>query len=98
MKRKNLPDIEIVEMFLVKCGNDWSRTYMAQLSRGFDTDGEPVIYGRVIIDSYTVICTGKTEEEIGECLDSIAELILNSDFSKLEEVKSDYGIIEIYHN
>lgn len=98
MKKKNQPDIEIIEMYLVKCGNDWTRTFMAQLSRGLDADGNPIICGKVDIEGYIVRCVRNSEEEIGECLDSIAELILNSDLSKLEEVKSYYGIIEINHN
>lgn len=71
---------------------------MGQLSRGLDADGNPIIYGKVEIEGYIVKCTGKTEEEIGERLDSICDLILNLDISKLAEVKSDYGIIEINHN
>lgn len=71
---------------------------MAQLSRGLDADGNPIICGKVEIEGYIVKCTGKNEEDIGKNLDSICDLILNSDISKLEEVKSDYGIIEIHHN
>jgi hypothetical protein len=98
MRKKNLPDIEIIEMFLVKCGNDWTRTYMAQLSRGVNDDGETTIHGKVEIEGYIVKCTGKTEDEIGENLDSICDLILNSDISNLDEVKIKYGIIEINQN
>ncbi|GEM_PF-4729485 len=98
MRKKNLPEIEIIEMFLVKCGNDWTRTYMAQIRRDIDAGGNPIIYGKVEIEGYIVKCTGRTEDEIGETLDSICELILNSDISNLEEVKSDYGIVEIHHN
>lgn len=98
MIKKNLPDIEIVEMYLVKCGNDWSKTFMGQLERGMDADGNPIIYGKVEIEGYIVKCTGTTEEDIGDTLDSLCDLILNSNISKLTEVKSDYGIIEINHN
>jgi hypothetical protein len=98
MAKKKLIDLDIVEMFLVKCGNDWTRTYLAQLTRDLDADGNPIIFGKVEIEGFTVKSNGKTEEEIGENLDFICELILNSDISILEEVKSYYGIIEINHN
>ncbi len=98
MRKKNLPDLEIIEMYLVKCGSDWTKTYMGQLSRGLDADGNSIIYSKVEIEGYIVKCTGKTEDEIGDTLDSICELILNGDINSLKEVKSDYGLIEINHN
>lgn len=98
MRNRNQLDLEIVELFLVKCGNDWTRTYMATLRRDIDADGNPIIYGKVEIDGYIVKCLGKTEEEIGDTLDSICEFILNSDISKLAEPKSDYGLIEMNYN
>jgi hypothetical protein len=98
MKRMDLPDLQIIELFLVKCGNDWTRTFMGQLERVLDADGNHLIYGKVEIEGYIVKCIGKTEEEIGDTLDSLCDLILNSDISNLEEVKSDCGIIEIHHN
>ena len=98
MRKKNQLDLEIVEMFLVKCGNDWTRTYMAQLSRGLDACGNPIIYGKVEIEGFTVRSTGKTEEEIGENLDAICDLILNSEMSSLTGVITHLDRIEISHN
>lgn len=80
MRKTDLPDIQIVELFLIKCGNDWTRTYMAQLRRGYDTNGNQIFCGAVEIECWKVWCIATTEEELGINLDAMCEQVLKEDF------------------
>jgi len=77
MAKKKLPDLQIVELLLVKAGNDWTRTYMAQIRRELNSDGDQIICGEVVIEGWKVWSIGSTEEEVGNNLDSLCDLVLN---------------------
>jgi hypothetical protein len=85
MKKKKLPEIQIEELFLVKIGNDWTRTYMAKIRRDFDSYGKPIICGEVDVEGWKVWSIGSTEEEIGDNLDSICYYVLEGDLHSHSE-------------
>lgn len=77
-KKKNmekLPDLQITELFLVKA--DWNRTFMGQITRETDVDGNENIYGKVKINDGMAWSAGSTEEELGNNLDDICTFILD---------------------
>lgn len=80
MKKKDMPDIQVVELFLVKCGNDWTRTYMAQLMRKYDANCNQIICGVVEIEGWKIWSIATTEEELGRNLDAMCEQVLEQDF------------------
>ena len=46
MAKKKLPDLEIIELYLVKA--DWHRTFMAQITREKTKDGKEIIEHHII--------------------------------------------------
>lgn len=98
MRKKNLPDIEIIELFLVKCGNDFTRTYMAQLRREYDINGNQIICGVVEIEGWKIWSSATTEEELGINLDAICEQVLKQDnHNQFGKSMPSYGP-ELSHN
>jgi hypothetical protein len=79
MAKKKLPEIEITELFLVKA--DWSRTFMAQITRERTEDGKEIIHGSVIINEGKAWSIG-CEKDLGTFLDDICTM------------KLDYGLHE----
>jgi hypothetical protein len=80
MAKKKLPEIEIIEFFLVKA--DWHRTFMAQIVRDKTTDGQDIIRGSVVVNEGKIWCVAGSEEELGNYLDDICIM------------KLDYGLHE----
>jgi hypothetical protein len=80
MAKKKLPEIEIIELFLVK--GDWHRTFMAQITREITADGREIIYGKVVVNEGAIYAIGNTEDELGTYLDDLCVM------------KLDYGLHE----
>ena len=98
MLKKKLTDLQITELLLVKAGNDWTRTFMATIKREIDIDGNPVVCGVVDVEGWRIWSIASTEEELGENLDAICDLILNSDMSSLTGVMTYSDRMEIRYN
>lgn len=74
LKKKKLPNIELTELIIIKCGNDWSSTYMGTIIREKDKYGNPVARGTAVIDEGKVWSMASTEEELENNLDDICWL------------------------
>ncbi len=77
MGKNKLPNIQITELFLVKAGNDWTRTYMGNIKREIDADGNPVVFGSVIVEEGEIWSIAAREEQLGKNLDEICIMKLD---------------------
>jgi hypothetical protein len=77
MEKNKLPEIQISELFLVKCGNDWTRTFMATIRREIDDDGNHVVYGSIIVEEGEIWCMASNEGQLGSNLDDICKMKLD---------------------
>jgi hypothetical protein len=75
MQKKKLPELQIVELFLVKA--DWNRTFMAQIIREKTQEGSDIIRGNVIVNEGKIWCVADSEEELGTYLDDICTMKLD---------------------
>lgn len=93
MKKKVNLDIEIVELILVKCGNDYNRTFMGTIKREVDANGDPLLTGTVTVHEGKIYCRAISEDQLCQYLDEICQLKL--DF----EIHTDPGVsIEIAYS
>lgn len=60
MEEQKLPNIEITELILIRCGNDWSRTFLGTIKRSEDG----VIYGQANIADGIILTTAVAEENL----------------------------------
>jgi hypothetical protein len=74
---KKLPDLIITELFLVKAGSDWTRTFMGKIKRETDGDGIPVVRGEVVVQEGKIWSMAGTEEELGKNLDDFCRMKLD---------------------
>jgi hypothetical protein len=77
-KKKKLPqEFEITELFLVKAGNDYKRTFIGQIYRE-TTEG-----GKIIVRGYAEVTDGKlwsiteSDDELGKYLDDLCVMKLD---------------------
>lgn len=78
--KKPVLQVGIQELFMAKAGkNGWDNTFMGIIDRGTDTDGNPVVRGRVNIGTGFIVASAKDQWELGEKLDELvlANLCLN---------------------
>jgi hypothetical protein len=71
MKKKKLPEIEIQELILIKCGKSRHTTYLGTFTRENDETGNPVVRGSAVIDEGKAWSMASSEEELGNNLDEI---------------------------
>lgn len=74
-KKKLQSGIEITELFLVRA--DWTRTFMGEIRRETDADGNLIITGKVIINHATAWSCSTDEEELRKSMDAICVMILD---------------------
>jgi hypothetical protein len=74
-KKKNLPPIEITELFLIKA--DWNRTFMGEIIRETTADGKEFVRGSVIIEEGKAWSTGESQSELAKNLDDICLMKLD---------------------
>jgi len=83
MERKNDLKIEITELFMAKAGRKgWERCFHGTIKRDFDSDGNPVVYGKIKVKDGYIYATASDQWELGEKLDEIVLLILDYDLHK----------------
>lgn len=78
MEKKKLPqEFEITELFLVKVGNDFKRTFIGQIYRDETVDGVSIVRGTVVVNEGKIWCSAETQEELGKYLDDICMMKLD---------------------
>jgi hypothetical protein len=77
MGKKKLPDLQITELILVKCGEDWTRTFMGETRREKNEDWKSVVLGNVVINEGKIWCVAESEELLGKYLDDICTIKLD---------------------
>ena len=65
----------INELFLVKA--DWNRTFMGQIIRENNEDGNNIVRGNVVVNEGKIWSIGANENELGKNLDDICTLKLD---------------------
>lgn len=79
-KKKLSSSIEIVELMLVKAGNDFTRTFMAEIYCETTKTGKPIVRGNVVVKEGIIWSSAESQEELRKFLDDICLL------------KLDYGV------
>lgn len=74
---KKKDNLEITEIFMGKCGDDWSRCFHGTIKRGFDENGSPVVYGKIKVNNGFIYAMAKDQWELGEKLDEMVLMILD---------------------
>jgi hypothetical protein len=76
-KKKLQKEFEITELFLVKAGNDFKRTFIGQIFREITSEGVSIVLGTVVVNEGKIWCSAETQEELGKYLDDICLLKLD---------------------
>lgn len=71
------PRIEIQELFMAKCGNDFGRCFHGTIRREHDENGNPVVYGKIKVGDGLIYASASDQWQLGTKLDSIVEMILD---------------------
>lgn len=78
---------------MVKCGSDWSKTFMGTIRREIDADGNPILYGSVIVEEGEIWSMASNEDTLGKNLDDICKMKLDM------IIHDENGVsVEIAHN
>jgi hypothetical protein len=78
-KKKISQEFEITELFLVKCGNDYKRTFIGQIYRETTKEGKTIVRGNVVVNDGKIWSYAETQEELGNNLDKICTMKLDYD-------------------
>ena len=76
-KKRILPEIIITELFLVKAGNDFTRTFMGEIRREIDVSGNPLVMGEVIVQEGKMWSKTSSQEELMKNMDDICVMKLD---------------------
>ena len=99
MERKKLPQgFDITELFLVKAGNDFKRTFIGQIHRETTKDGRVAIHGSVMVNEGKIWSSAETQEELGENLDAICTLKLKEGLHSTAAKTSEIGGMQYFLN
>jgi hypothetical protein len=74
-KKKASSNLVITELFLVKA--DWTRTFMGEIRREVDVDGNPVVMGEVIVHEGKIWSKASTQEELMKNMDDLCLMKLD---------------------
>jgi hypothetical protein len=81
MDKKKLPqEFEITELFLVKAGNDYRRTFIAQIRRETTKEGKTIVRGSVEVTDGKLWSVAESQEELGKFLDNLCVMKLDMGF------------------
>jgi hypothetical protein len=70
-------NLEIQEIFMAKAGKQgWDRCLYGTIQRGLDSDGSPVVRGKIKVLDGFVCAMAKDQWELGEKLDELVFLVL----------------------
>jgi hypothetical protein len=77
MKKKLLREYEITELFLVKAGNDYKRTFIGKIYRETTKEGKSIVRGNVVVNDGKIWSSTETQEELGQYLDDLCLMKLD---------------------
>ncbi len=80
MAKKNLPPLQIIELFLVK--SNWRKPFVGEIKREKTKNGSEICRGTVVVNEGRIWSIGESQDELGNNLDALCEL------------KLDYGLHE----
>jgi hypothetical protein len=75
MEKKKIPGIQLIELFLVKA--DWGRTFMGEIRRDFDNNGNEIVFGRVIINEGRAYSRAANQKELMKQMNDICIMKLD---------------------
>ncbi len=67
--------LEITELFMAQADRD--RRFYGTISRGFDEDGAPVVYGKIMMQDGFILAQAGTQKELGDRLDELVKMVLD---------------------
>ncbi len=76
-KKKLQPELQIVELFLVKPWNDYSRTFIGQISRETTREGISIVRGSVEVTDGKLWSFAESDYELGKYLDALCTMKLD---------------------
>jgi hypothetical protein len=78
MEKKKMPnEFEITELFLVKAGNDFKKTFIGQINREITSEGVSIVRGTVVVNEGKIWSSAETQEELGKYLDGMCMMKLD---------------------
>ena len=78
MEKKKLPEIQITELFLVKSGNDFTRTFLGEIRRETDDIGNEIVLGVVIVNEGKIWSKASSQEELMKNMDAMCVMKLDN--------------------
>ncbi len=83
--------IEITEVFMAKAGkNGRDKCFHGTIRRERDSEGNPVVYGKINVHNQIIEATAKDQWELGEKLDELVLFVLNGRNIHCEHPKDIY--------
>ena len=98
MEKKKLQEIQITELFLVKAGNDFTRTFLGEIRREVDEDGNPIVTGKVIVQEGFIWSKASSQEALMKNMDDICMMKLDEDLHSSSGVTSNLAGTKYYLN
>ena len=98
MKNHKQTKIQVSELFLVKCGKSWDRTFMASIKRDTDSNGRPVICGKMDVGGFRIWSLAVNEEELGNNLDALCYWVLKCGHQSIPEIISTKYEWDLFQN
>ena len=78
MGKKKLPlEFEITELFLVKAGNDFKRTFIGQIYREVTAEGISIVRGSVVVTGGKLWSSAETQDKLVKYLDDLCVMKLD---------------------
>ena len=93
MRKKD--KIEITEIFMAKAGkgnSGFDRCFHGTIRRGYDVNGNPVVYGKIKVNDVIIYASAPDQLELGEKMDEMVLLILNYDMHNISRTNSGNDI------
>jgi hypothetical protein len=71
-------NLEIQEIFMAKAGKQgWDRCLYGTIQRGLDSDGSPVVRGKIKVKNGFIHAMVAKQDELGERLDELDLMVLD---------------------
>jgi hypothetical protein len=87
MEKKKLPqEFEILELFLVKAGNDFKRTFIGQIKRETTKEGKSIVRGNAVVNDGKIWSCAESQDELGKCLDDLCSMKLDYSLNVKTEI------------
>ena len=97
-EKKHKPAIELNEMFMARCGSDWSLTFVGEIHRYTNPDGSKYVVGKIPVHEYEIIARASDDVKLGRKLDEMVVSILDYELHKMDSKKLRIAGCDIYLN